>query len=101
MLVKTEYSYYMPAWERGHPWAIMCLLPKPVLASFPDNYSYCSESCEAEVVQGTSLKPVYNNCFIAQPIIKEYQLMQLRTARTAWSDWTRLCGPCIAAIAGD
>ena len=33
------------------------------------------------------------------------QLLQLCTARTAWSDWpgpirTRLCGPCIAVIAG-
>ena len=31
-----------------------------------------------------------------------HQLLQLCMARTAWSDsdWTRLCGPCIAAIAG-
>ena len=28
-----------------------------------------------------------------------HQLLQLCTARTAWSDWTRLCGPCIAVIA--
>ena len=29
-----------------------------------------------------------------------HQLLQLCMACTAWSDWTRLCGPCIAVIAG-
>ena len=29
-----------------------------------------------------------------------HQLLQLCTVRTAWSDSDRLCGPCIAAIAG-
>ena len=29
-----------------------------------------------------------------------HQLLQLCTARTAWSDSARLCGPCIAVIAG-
>ena len=29
-----------------------------------------------------------------------HQLLQLCTARTAWSERTRLCGPCIAAMAG-
>ena len=30
----------------------------------------------------------------------DHQLLQLCTASTAWSDSDRLCGPCIAVIAG-